>query len=116
MARRLPELVKGYYRSAPSPQRETMLEMRKRILEIIPQAEEVISYGMPAFKVEGDVVAGVMPHKKHVGFYPFSGSILRLFPAELEKYSQTISAVHVPVDKPLSKTLLRKIIKARMTY
>jgi uncharacterized protein YdhG (YjbR/CyaY superfamily) len=49
-----------------------------------------------------------------VGYYPFSGSILHLFPEELEKYKTTKSAIHVPVDKPLPKGLLKKLIKARL--
>ena len=88
--------------------------MRNRILEIIPDAEEVISYGMPAFKVDGTVVAGLLANKKHVGYYPFSGSIIKLFPDELEKYSKTMSALHVPIDKPLPKSLIKKLIKARI--
>jgi uncharacterized protein YdhG (YjbR/CyaY superfamily) len=92
-----------------------MLEMRKRILSIIPQAEEVVSYGMPAFKVNGSVVAGILHAKNHVGYYPFSGSVLNLFSKELKAFSKTKSAIHVPVDKPLSKTLLSKLIKARIS-
>ena len=91
-----------------------MLEMRNRILEIIPDAEEVVSYGMPAFKLDGRVLAGLLANKKHVGYYPFSGSILKLFPEELANFKTTLSAIHVPVDKPLSKTLLRKLIRARL--
>jgi uncharacterized protein YdhG (YjbR/CyaY superfamily) len=114
VAKKIPADIKKLYDESPSPHRETMLEMRTRILEIIPGAEEVISYGMPAFKVDNEVVAGVLAHKKHVGFYPFSGSILKLFPEEMAAFKHTISAVHVPIDKPLSKTLLRKLIKARL--
>lgn len=113
---RLPSDVAKHYQSAPSPQRETMLEMRKRILELVPRAEEVVSYGMPAFKVDGKIVAGLLSNKKHVGYYPFSGSILHLFPDELAKFSTTKSALHVPVDKPLTKTLLTKLIKARLAH
>jgi len=115
VARAIPANVKMHYMSAPSPHRETMLEMRNRILEIIPGAEEVVSYGMPAFKINGTVVAGVLANKNHVGYYPFSGSILKLFPEELAKYKTTLSAIHVPVDKPLTKALLKKLIKARIT-
>ena len=111
---RLPSVVAKHYQNAPSPQRETMLEMRKRILEIVPKAEEVVSYGMPAFKVDGKIVAGLLANKKHVGYYPFSGSILYLFPDELAKFSTTKSALHVPMDKPLTKALLNKLIKARL--
>ena len=114
MAKRIPANVKKSYESAPSPHQETMIEMRNRILEILPDAEEVISYGMPAFKVDGTVVAGLLANKNHVGYYPFSGSILKLFPEELAKYKKTMSAIHVPIDKPLPKGLLKKLIKARI--
>ena len=92
-----------------------MLAMRKSILEIIPQAEEVVSYGMPAFKFDGNIVAGILHAKNHVGYYPFSGSVLRLFPKELKNFSHTKSAIHVPIDKPLSKTLIKKLIRARIS-
>ena len=92
-----------------------MLEMRKRILQIVPKAEEVVSYGMPAFKVDGNIVAGLLANKNHVGYYPFSGSVLHLFKKELANFKQTKSAIHVPIDKPLSKTLLTKLIKVRIS-
>ena len=114
MPKGIPAAVKKHYATAPSPHRETMLELRDRILEIVPDAVEVVSYGMPAFKVEDRIVAGLLANKNHVGYYPFSGSILHLFPKELAKYRTTKSAIHVPVDKPLSKTLLRKLIRARL--
>ena len=115
MSKNLPLVVKKYYESAPPPHRTTMLEMRKRILEVVPNAEEVVSYGMPAFRVNGNVIAGLLNNKKHVGYYPFSGSVLSSFKKELSVYSQTKSAIHVPVDKPLPKSLIRKLIRARLS-
>lgn len=111
----IPTSVRHFYDQAPATHRATMLAMRARILEIIPTAEEVISYGMPAFKVNGNIVAGIMAAKNHVGFYPFSGSVLELFPKELAKYRTTKSAIHVPVGELLSKALLAKLIKARLS-
>ncbi len=107
--------VKAIYASAPLPHKKTMLAMRRNILTIIPQAEEVVSYGMPAFKIDGNIVAGLLHAKNHVGYYPFSGSVLKLFPKELKNFSTTKSAIHVPIDKPLSKTLLSKLIRARIS-
>ncbi len=92
-----------------------MVAMREHILSVVPEAEEVVSYGMPAFSVNGIVVAGIMAAKKHVGYYPFSGSVLHLFPKEMTKYSHTKSALHVPVDKPLSRTFIKKLIHAKLT-
>jgi uncharacterized protein YdhG (YjbR/CyaY superfamily) len=59
-------------------------------------------------------VAGLMAAKNHVGYYPFSGSILNLFEKELAKYSKTKSALHVPIDSPLPKTLIKKLLNARL--
>lgn len=89
--------------------------MRRKILKVVPNAEEVISYGMPAFKVDGEVVAGIMAAKNHVGFYPFSGSTLKGFKKELVGFSTTKSAIHVPIDKPLSLRLISKLIRARIS-
>ncbi len=114
MPKALPSHIRKHYHSAPESHRKTMLEMRKRILEVIPDAEEVVSYGMPAFKVNGNVVAGLLSNKFHIGYYPFSGSILHLFEKELSSFKTTKSALHIPIGKPLSKTLLTKLIKARI--
>lgn len=91
-----------------------MLRMRELILNIVPKAEEIVSYGLPAFRVDGVIVCGLKAAKKHVGYYPFSGSILSQFDNELRKFSKTKSALHVPVDKPLSRTLLKLLIAARL--
>ena len=91
-----------------------MLAMREHILSVVPEAEEVVSYGMPAFSVDGTVVAGIMAAKNHVGYYPFSGSVLHLFPKEMSKFSHTKSALHVPVDKPLSRTFIKKLIHVKL--
>jgi uncharacterized protein YdhG (YjbR/CyaY superfamily) len=110
-----PRAVAGVYRSAPQPHRATMLEMRRRILRIVPHAEEVLSYGIAAFKVNGNIVGGLLAAKHHVGFYPFSGTVLSMFPHELRGFSTTKSALHVPIDKPLSSALLKKLISARIS-
>lgn len=107
--------VTKLYSQSPMSHRRTMMAMRKTILEILPDAEEVVSYGMPAFKLNGKIVAGLMAAKNHVGYYPFSGSILNLFEKELAKYSKTKSALHVPIDSPLPKTLIKKLLNARLS-
>lgn len=88
--------------------------MRSLILSIIPEAEELISYGMPAFRQDGEVIAGIMAHTRHLGYYPFSGSVLKNFPEITEKYSSTKSALHIPYGQVMLKGELRKLIKARI--
>lgn len=115
MARRFPITVKRHYESAPIAHRKLMLRIRQDILEIVPGAEEIVSYGMPAFKVDGNIVAGILANKSYVGFYPFSGSVLPLFEKELAKYTKTKSALHIPLDSQLPKSLLKKLIRARIS-
>lgn len=112
--KRMPTPISAYFKVQPSPQKETALEMRGRILEIIPEATEIIKYGMPTFEVDGQAICGLLVNKKHVGFYPYSGSVLAQFPDLLEKFVTTKGSLHVPVDKPLSKSILRQLIKARL--
>ena len=115
MKRRIPQQVKSLYAASPLPHRSTMLTMRERILAIVPTAEEVVSYGMPAFRVKGTVIAGLKAAKNHVGYYPFSGSVVDLFKADLKSFSTTKSAIHVPITSPLSRALLKKLLDARIS-
>ena len=108
-----PPAVAAYYTTAVSPQRETLLAMRDRILEVVPDATEVMKYAMPTFVVNGIPVCGLMAHTKHVGYYPYSGSVLSQFPDLVEKYGGTKAALHVPIDRPLPKATVRRLIRAR---
>lgn len=97
----------------PAEQRETLEIVRERILEVIPDAQQCIKYGIPTFTLNGKGVVGIAGNKHSCSYYPYSGSVLKQFP-ELAEWSQTKSALHFPNDKPLTKTLIRKLIKARL--
>ena len=96
-----------------SPKRSTLEALRRTILEIIPDAEQVISYKVPAFRVEGRIVAGFAAFTDHLSYLPFSGSVLPELASELAGYTMTKSALHFPVDRPLPKALVRKLIATR---
>ncbi len=115
MSRAIPSNVKKHYLNSPDPHQKIMLNLRKQILEILPKSEEVISYGMPAFKFEGNIVAGILANKNHVGYYPFSGSVLSVLKKETAKFSQTKSALHIPLNGSISKALLKKLIQVRIS-
>jgi len=69
---------------------------------------------MPAFRVNGVVVAGFRATARGCSYYPFSGATLRSLSSELSSYSQTKGALHFSCDKPLPTSLVRKLIKARV--
>ena len=109
---RIPKAVSGYYASAPETHKKYLLEMRNRILAVVPEAEEIIKYGMPTFIFEEVVVAGLMFHKNHIGYYPYSGAILNQFPDICSKYKTSKGAIQVPIEKPLLKSEIRALIRA----
>jgi uncharacterized protein YdhG (YjbR/CyaY superfamily) len=107
------EEVDEYLRSVDEPKRSTLEALRRSILEIVPDAEQVISYRLPAFRVGGQTVAGFAAFKDHLSYLPFSGSVLGQLGEELEGYSMTKSSLHFPVDRPLPKPLVKKLIAVR---
>ena len=105
--------VDEYLRGLEEPKRGTLQALRGTILEIVPDAEQVISYGMPAFRVNGKTVAGFAAFKAHLSYLPFSGSVLSQLTEELQGYSMTKSALHFAVDESLPKALVEKLIAVR---
>jgi uncharacterized protein YdhG (YjbR/CyaY superfamily) len=106
--------VDAYLRDLGEPKRSTLEKMRSTILEIVPEAEQVISYGIPAFRVGGSTVAGIAAFKDHLSYLPFSGSVLAQLTDELDGYSMTKSSLHFEVDQPLPKALVERLIAARL--
>ncbi len=108
------EEVDEYLRAVDEPKRSTLQALRFTILEVVPEAEQGISYRVPAFRVRGKVVAGFAAFKDHLSYLPFSGSVLGQLADELHGYTMTKSALHFPVDRPLPKTLVRELIAVRL--
>jgi uncharacterized protein YdhG (YjbR/CyaY superfamily) len=108
------EDVDAYLQALPEPKRGTLEALRRTILEIVPDAEQVISYRVPAFRVNGKTIAGFAAFKNHLSYLPFSGSVLPRLSEERAEYSGTKSALHFPVDEPLPKALVAKLIATRL--
>ena len=106
--------VDAYLRGIEEPKRTTLEALRRTILEIVPNAQQVISYGLPAFRVEGKIVPGFGAFQSHLSYLPFSGSVLSSIARDLEGYTMTKSALHFAVDRPLPKNLVRKLIDVRL--
>jgi uncharacterized protein YdhG (YjbR/CyaY superfamily) len=104
--------VNEYLAAFPAGTKAMLKEMRKTIKEAAPEAEEVISYNMPAFKLHGMLVyyAG---YKAHIGFYPVSSAITA-FKKELSGYEQSKGTIRFPLDEPLPLSLISKIVQFRV--
>jgi uncharacterized protein YdhG (YjbR/CyaY superfamily) len=106
--------IHQYLRGVEEPKRSTLEALRRAILDVVPDAEQVLSYRVPAFRVHGKTVAGFAAFQNHLSYLPFSGSVLPKLADELEGYTMTKSALHFPVDRPLPKTLVKKLIAVRL--
>jgi uncharacterized protein YdhG (YjbR/CyaY superfamily) len=105
--------VDAYLASLEEPKRSTLETLRATILEIVPDAEQCISYGVPAFKVQGKVVAGFAAFKNHLSYLPHSGSVFPELEQELARYKTSTGALQFPVDRSLPKALVRKLVAVR---
>ena len=99
--------VDEYLRRVEEPGRSTLQTLRRTILEIVPDAEQVISYRVPAFPARGETVAGIAAFKDHLSYLPFSGSVLSQLADELDGYAMTKSSLHFSVDRPCRRPLSR---------
>jgi uncharacterized protein YdhG (YjbR/CyaY superfamily) len=105
--------VDEYLASLDDPKRRTLEALRTSILDIVPDAEQGISYGVPAFRLQGKVIAGFAAFTNHLSYLPHSGSVFPELRAELSRYTTSTGALQFAVDKPLPKSLLRKLITVR---
>ncbi len=108
------QAIDDYLAALEEPKRATLGKLRETILALLPEAEQCISYGMPAFKIRGKVIAGFAAFKNHLSYLPHSGSVLARLAAETEGYTQTKSSLHFPVDRPLPEPLVKKLLEIRM--
>jgi uncharacterized protein YdhG (YjbR/CyaY superfamily) len=106
--------INDYLAAIPGDKRTALDDLRKTIRSIIPRAEECISYGMPAFRLDGKVVAGFRATAKGCSYYPFSGTTLQALAGDLKGYGKTKSALHFRPDEPLPAARVRKLIKSRI--
>ena len=109
-----PKTFDEYFAALPANRHEALEKLRKTIKAIVPDAEECISYGMPAFRLDGRVIAGFQATAKGCSFYPFSGTTLQTLAGDLQGYGKTKSALHFRPDQPLPVSLVRKLIRARL--
>jgi len=104
--------IDEYIAQFPKNVRGVLEELRRVIRESVPQAEEAISYGIPAFKLNGNLVHFAI-FKIHVGFYPMSSAI-RAFEKELTAFKYSKGTVQFPLDKPIPFDLVKKMVKFRV--
>jgi len=106
--------IDGYLAAVTGKRRAALDALRRTIRSVVPRAEECISYGMPAFRVDGEVVGGFAATAGGGSYYPFSGQTLDALASDLAGYSRTRSALHFVAERSLPASLVRKLLRARL--
>jgi uncharacterized protein YdhG (YjbR/CyaY superfamily) len=108
-----PKTVSEYLTSLDADKRAALKKLRAAIKAAAPRAEECISYGIPAFRLNGKVLVWFHCATKHCSFFPGAYPIAACR-RDLKKYSTSKGTIRFPPDKPLPAALVRKLVKARI--
>ena len=107
--------IDRFLEALEEPQRSTLEAVRKSIMDVIPEAEQGMAYGAPAFRVGGKAVAGFAAFKNHLSYLPHSGSVLTALSDDVAGYETSKGSLHFAVNKPLPKRLIKKLIVTRLS-
>lgn len=106
--------VEAYLASLAPKERAALEKVRKAILAAAPDAVEGVSYGMPAYKVDGHGVAGFAAFRDHLSYFPMSSTLLDALEDEVAAFRTSNGTLQFTLDRPLPATLVRKLVKARL--
>ncbi len=104
--------IDQYIQSFPAPVQKILIELQAVIQSAAPEATEKISYQIPTFYLQGNLVH-FAAYKNHIGFYPTPDGISE-FQAELEVYKNAKGSVQFPIDQPLPWALIRRMVAFRV--
>jgi uncharacterized protein YdhG (YjbR/CyaY superfamily) len=105
--------IDAYLAAVDEPARATLETLRQTIVAIVPEAEQTMSYAMPAFRVRGKVVAGFAAFKHHLSYFPHSGSVLPELEDELTGYTWSKGTLQFARDEPLPRPLVERLVAVR---
>lgn len=104
--------IDEYIRGFPKPVQAKLKQIRQIVRELAPDAEEKISYRIPTFYLNGNLVH-FAAYAKHIGFYPTSSGVSK-FKHELSKYKNAKGSIQFPIDEDLPVELIQKIVRYRV--
>ncbi|MBP8948430.1 MAG: DUF1801 domain-containing protein [Candidatus Promineofilum sp.] len=107
-----PQTIDAYIAGFPEDVQAILQQIRRTIHETAPEATEAISYGMPTFKLHGNLVH-FGAFKSHIGFYPVPSG-MEAFKDELAGYKQGKGSVQFPLNKPMPLDLIRRMVEFRV--
>ncbi len=109
-----PKSVDEYLAAVPEEPRAVLEQLRRTIKAAAPDTTETISYQMPTFKYKGRPLVGFAAFKNHCSLFPYSSEVMDMCEEDLRSYETSKGTIRFPVDKPLRRALVEKIVKTRL--
>jgi uncharacterized protein YdhG (YjbR/CyaY superfamily) len=109
-----PRTIDEYLAALNDDKRAALERLRKTIRAAAPEAEECISYQLPAFRLDGRTLVAFGATASHCALYPMSSATVEAYKDELEDYDTSKGTIRFQADDPLPATLVRKLVKARI--
>jgi uncharacterized protein YdhG (YjbR/CyaY superfamily) len=113
-AKSKPRTIHEYLAGVKPDQRRALEKLRRTIRGVVPRATECISYGIPAFRLNGRALVFFGAWAEHCSFYPGSSATLKKFRADFRNFEISKGTIRFSPEKPLPTAIVRKIVKARM--
>jgi len=113
-AKKKPKTIDQYLANVRPSHRKTLHKLRQTIQTAVPNAEECISYGIPAFRLNGRSLVFFGAWRSHCAFYPGSAATLKNFRNELKNFQTSKGTIRFSPDKPLPVALVKKLVKTRI--
>lgn len=112
MATPKPKTVTEYINAAPKETRAKLREMRALVRKLAPDAVEGLKWSMPSYSYK-TILLNFAPAKTHIGLYP-GPELIKIFEKDLVNYKTSKGTIQFPLDKPLPKTLIKKLVAYRV--
>jgi len=112
-SRHAPQEIDAYLEALPDDVRSALERARSIVRETAPESTERVSYGIPIFRLQRDLV-GISAQKNHCSLHSMSTSLMSAMAAELEGFQVSGATIHFTPEQPLPRELVEKIVRERI--